>query len=57
MNITKRKVVYLNETWEKKEEVIETFESQIDFAIWEINWEMEHYAEYWDIIELKKISN
>lgn len=57
MSLTKWKVIYVNEKWEKKEEIIESFKSQIDFALWEINEEMEHYAEYWDIIELKKISN
>ena len=56
MSLTKWKVIYVNEKWEKKEEIIESFKSQIDFALWEINEEMEHYAEYWDIIELK-ISN
>ena len=58
MKLTTRSVTYYNEKKEKKSELIETFKSQIDFAIGEINSELENiewYEGYRDIIEIKRI--
>ena len=55
MELYKREVVYFNDKKEKKTEYIETFKKQIDFAIAEINDEMEKIEDYWDIIEIKRI--
>lgn len=55
MRLTVRKVVYLNDKNKEKTEYIETFKSQIDFAIAEINDELEKIEEFWDIIEIKRI--
>lgn len=55
MELHKREVVYFNDKKEKKTEYIETFEKQIDFAIAEINEELEKIEEYWDIIKIERI--
>lgn len=54
MELTKRTVVYYNEKHEKIETIIETFKNQIDFAIGEINYELEKIEEYRDIISIKR---
>lgn len=55
MELYKREVVYFNDKKEKKTEYIETFKKQIDFAIAEINDELEKIEEFWDIIGIKRI--
>lgn len=54
MDLTTWTVIYYNDKHEKIETIIETFKNQIDFAIAEINEELEKVEEYWDIISIKR---
>ena len=58
MELTTRLITYFNDKGQKKTEEIQTFKKQIDFAIGEINSELESiegYEGYRDIKEIKRI--